>query len=354
VRASDNEGMKGSYSPKRVVVVTRAGLGDAVYVIPALRALRRRYPQAYIAVSTGDRAYRLLKRCPYLDAIYVRGSSNHVFVRLREWWWLRTGHYDLAVILDTSDTKSLHAFLAGIPRRVGGYKRYFHWLLTDAVRISPDAHQMNDLNRDIVARLGCDVSDWTLELFAETKAFETALRKMEKAGWRGERPLVGLNIGTGHPTTLWFADRFAQVADALQARGIRVMLLGGTGDLSRAQAVREAMRSLPVDLVGQLDVDELIACLQHLDILVSGDTGPAHVAAAAGTPVVGLYGATSPRHFAPVGDQHVIVDRSTVCPARCRGGTCVADLQCMRSITVQDVLGALDGLLSKGSRHSHR
>jgi len=114
------------------------------------------------------------------------------------------------------------------------------------------------------------------------------------------------------------------------------------------------MRSLPVDLVGQLDVDELIACLQHLDILVSGDTGPAHVAAAAGTPVVGLYGATSPRHFAPVGDQHVIVDRSTVCPARCRGGTCVADLQCMRSITVQDVLGALDGLLSKGSRHSHR
>jgi heptosyltransferase-2 len=349
-----NESMTGVDAPNRVVVVTRAGLGDAVYVIPALRALRFHYPHAHIAVITGDRAYRLLKRCPYLDSIRVRGSNNSFVVRLREWWWLRTGRYDLAVILDTSDAKALHTFLAGIPRRIGGCKRYSHRFLTDSVHINPDGHQINDLNRDIVARLGCDVSNWRLELFPESKAYDTALSKMERAGWHGERPLVGLNVGTGHPTTQWLEDRFAQVADSLQAEGIRVVLLGGSGDVPKAGAVRRAMTSRPIDLTGQLDVDELIACLQHLDVLVSGDTGPAHVAAAAGTPVVGLYGATSPRHFAPVGDQHVIVDRSTVCPARCRGGTCVADLQCMRSITVQDVLGALDGLLSKGSRHSHR
>jgi len=102
------------------VVLTRAGLGDAVYVIPALRALRRRYPQAHITVITGKRGYPLLQRCPYLDTLYLRHIGNGLIGKLREIIRLRRGHYDLAVILDNSDEKLLHSFLAGIPRRGRG------------------------------------------------------------------------------------------------------------------------------------------------------------------------------------------------------------------------------------------
>mgnify|MGYP001773414896 CR=1 FL=1 len=156
--------------PQRIVVLTRAGLGDAVYVIPALRALRQRFPEAHITVITGKRGYPLLQRCPYLNALHLRHLGNGLLGKLREIVRLRRGRYDLAVILDNSDEKALHTFLAGIPRRVGGVKRYFARLLTDPVPVEPDAHRINDINRAVVARLGCDIADWRLELARRASA----------------------------------------------------------------------------------------------------------------------------------------------------------------------------------------
>ncbi len=333
--------------PKRIVVLTRAGLGDAVYVIPALRALRRRYPQAHITVITGNRGYPLLQRCPYLDTLQLRHLGNGLMGKLREIIRLRRGHYDLAVILDNSDEKTLHAFLAGIPRRVGGAKRYFSRLLTDAVPVDPDAHQINDLNRAIVARLGCDVSDWRLELFPNPKAEATARGKLEQTGWRGERPLVGINPGASAPNKRWFPERFAQVADALLEAGVHVVLFGARSDLPQVQAVLQAMRQTPINLAAQLSLDELIVCLGLLDALVSGDTGPAHLAAAMGTRVVGLFGPSSARHFAPIGEGHVFIDRSSLCAPTCSFWTCRGDNRaCMRSITAHEVLQRVSELLS--------
>jgi len=332
--------------PKRIVVLTRAGLGDAVYVIPALRALRQRFPTAHITVIMGDRGYPLLQRCPYLDRLALRHLGSGLLGKLCEIVRLRRGRYDLAVILDNSDEKTLHTFLAGIPRRIGGVKKYFGQLLTDPVPVDPDMHQISDLNRAIVARLGCDVSDWHLELFPDPKAYEVVLVKMEQAGWDGERPLVGINPGASAPNKRWFPERFAQVADALIESGVRVVLLGARSDLPQAQAVLQAMRHRPLDLAGQLGLDELIVCLGRLDALISGDTGPSHLAAAMGTPVVGIFGPSKARHYAPVGEQHVIIDRSSLCAPTCNFYVCHnGDRACMGAITAQEVLEAVYGLL---------
>jgi lipopolysaccharide heptosyltransferase II len=331
--------------PRRIVVLTRAGLGDAVYVIPALRALRRRYPQAHITVITGKRGYPLLQRCPYLDTLYLRHIGNGLIGKLREIIRLRRGHYDLAVILDNSDEKLLHSFLAGIPRRVGGVKRYFGRLLTDPVPVDPNWHQINDLNRAVVARLGCDVSDWRLELFPDPKAEASLAIKLEQAGYRGERPLVGINPGASAPNKRWFPERFAQVADTLLKAGITVMVLGAKSDMPQVEAMRQAMHHPPLVLAGQLSLDELILCLGQLDVLVSGDTGPAHLAAAMGTPVVGLFGPSKARHFAPIGEQHRIIDRSSLCAPTCTIETCHNQRACMRNITAWDVLELIHEIL---------
>ena len=325
--------------PQRIVVLTRAGLGDAVYVIPALRVLRRRFPAAHITVITGKRGYPLLQRCPYLDALYLRHLGNGLLGKLREIVRLRKGRYDLAVILDNSDEKTLHTFLAGIPRRVGGIKRWFGRLLTDPVPVDPNAHRINDLNRAVVARLGCDISDWRLELFPDPKALVSVSAKLEQAGWHGERPLVGINPGASAPNKRWFPERFAQVADALLEAGIQVVLLGAKSDLPQVQAVLQAMSRMPLNLAGQLSLDELIVCLGMLDALISGDTGPSHLAAAVSTPVIGLFGPSAARHYAPVGEQHVMIDRSSLCAPNCSFWTCRGDHHaCMRAITVQEVV----------------
>jgi ADP-heptose:LPS heptosyltransferase len=230
---------------------------------------------------------------------------------------------------------------------VGGVKRYFGRLLTDPVPVDPNWHQINDLNRAVVARLGCDVSDWRLELFPDPKAEASLAIKLEQAGYRGERPLVGINPGASAPNKRWFPERFAQVADTLLKAGITVMVLGAKSDMPQVEAMRQAMHHPPLVLAGQLSLDELILCLGQLDVLVSGDTGPAHLAAAMGTPVVGLFGPSKARHFAPIGEQHRIIDRSSLCAPTCTIETCHNQRACMLAIQVKDVLEAVYGWLDQ-------
>ncbi len=335
-----------SKQPQRIVVLTRAGLGDAVYVIPALRALRKRYPKAHIAVVTGDRSYPLLQSCPYHDALYQRHLGNGAIGKLREIVRLRRGRYDLAVILDTSEEKAVHTFLAGIPRRCGGVKGKLSRLLTDPVPIPPDGHQINDMVRLIVERLGCDTSDWKLELFPAPSARERVADKLERAGWHGERPLIGINPGASAPNKLWFPERFASVADHLIKQGAQVLLLGALSDLAQVEAVLQHMHYRPLVLTGELDLDELIVCLEQLDLLISGDTGPSHLAGAVGTPIVAIFGPSKAQHYAPIGSPCVVLDGSHLCAPTCSFWTCRDDnLACMRSITPQAVLEAVGTLL---------
>jgi len=339
--------------PQRIVVLTRAGLGDAVYVIPALRALRRRFPAAHITVITGDRGYPLLERCPYLDQLALRHLGHGVRGKLQEILRLRRGRFDLAVILDTSDEKTLHTFLAGIPYRAGGVKKRFARLLTHPFVLSPDAHQINDLCKGVVATLGCEVSDWRFELFPAPEARQTALEKLHATGWRGQRPLIGVNPGASAPNKQWFPDRFAQLVDALRKSGMEVVLLGAPSDMEQVNAILSAVHHPPRTLAGQLNLDELIHCLSELDLLVSGDTGPSHLAGAVGTPVVALFGPSRAAHYAPLGSPHIVIDRSHLCAPTCSFWTCRGDNRaCMRSITVAEVLEAVNQLLEHASNFS--
>lgn len=334
--------------PQRIVVLTRAGLGDAVYVIPALRVLRHHYPQAHITVITGDRGFPLLKHCPYLDTLHRRYLGNGIGGKLREIIRLRRGRYDLAVILDTSDEKAVHTFLAGIPRRVGGVKRQFSRFLTDPVAIPPNAHQINDMTRLIVEHLGCDTSDWRLELFPDPSAHGQVAEKLEQAGWHGERPLIGINPGASAPNKQWFPERFALVADTLIKQGAQVILLGASSDIPQAEAVLERMHYRPLVLTGKLNLDELIVCLAHLDLLISGDTGPSHIAGAVGTPIVAVFGPSKAQHYAPIGAPHIVLEGSHLCAPTCSFWTCRGDnLACMRSLTPQAVLEAVSTLLKQ-------
>jgi heptosyltransferase-1 len=111
-----------------------------------------------------------------------------------------------------------------------------------------------------------------------------------------------------------------------------VLLLGGAGDLPLAETILTVMRSVPLTLTGKLTLDELIVAISGLDALISGDTGPAHLAAAVGAPVVGLYGATSARRYGPIGEKHIIIDKSDACEV---------GRSCMAAIQVDEVLDAV-------------
>ena len=327
--------MKGTR--ERIFVFARTGIGDIVYTIPALRALRLRFPEAHITIEAGERGHSLLRYCPYVDEVWVRMRPRGLRGKLRSIWNLYRGRFDRAVILDRSDEKTLHAFLARIPKRYGVRKRLFGCLLTASVEWDPNAHDMNDHFRKVVELLGCNTDDWQLELFPDPKAYQSLPQKLAHVGWRGERPLIGINPGASAPSRRWLPERYAQVADTLQADGMRVLLLGGTGDLPLAATIVQAMRTEPLTLTGKLTLDELIVAIRGLDALISGDTGPAHLAAAVGTPVVGLYGATSAQRYGPIGEKHIIIDKSNACET---------GRLCLLAIQVDEVREAVQKLVS--------
>jgi ADP-heptose:LPS heptosyltransferase len=246
-----------------------------------------------------------------VDEVWVRIRPRGLRGKLLSIWNLYKGKFDRAVILDRSDEKTLHTFLARIPERYGVRKKLFGKLLTAGVEWDPDAHDMNDHFRKVVELLDCDTTDWRLELFPDPKAYQSLPEKLTQAGWHSERPLVGINPGASSPERQWLPERYAQVADTLQREGVRIVLLGGSGDMPLAKTIRDSMETEPLMLTGKLTLDELIVAISGLDALISGDTGPAHLAAAVGTPVVGLYGATSARRYGPVGERHIIIDKSS-------------------------------------------
>lgn len=330
---------------ERIFVFARTGIGDIVYTIPALRALRRQFPEAHITIEAGERGHSLLRHCPYVDEVWVRIRPRGLRGKLLSIWNLYKGKFDRAVILDRSDEKTLHTFLARIPQRYGVRKHLFGTLLTSSVEWDPNAHDMNDHFRKVVELLGCDTSDWRLELFPDPKAYQSLPEKLAQAGWHGERPLVGINPGASSPERQWLPERYAQVADTLQQEGMRIVLLGGAGDIPLAETIQSAMQTKPLTLTGKLSLDELIVAIGGLDALISGDTGPAHLAAAVGTPVVGLYGATSARRYGPVGEKHIIIDKSAL--YGCADAHFADTHSCMEAIQSTEVLNAVRELLQR-------
>jgi len=132
---------------RRIVVLTKAGLGDAVYVVPALRALRCHFAQAQITLIASQRGYPLLSRCPYADRIYQSYLGSGALGKAREVLRLIRGRYDLAVVLDASVEKILFTYLARIRYRAGCANKGGGKYLTQAATIPDDAHQISDLNR---------------------------------------------------------------------------------------------------------------------------------------------------------------------------------------------------------------
>lgn len=335
--------------PDRVFVFLREHIGDVVNSTPALHCLRQRFPEAHLCVEVGERAVEVLNGFPGIDEIWIRPTHQGLWGKLAFIRRLRRGRFDLAVILDDSADMVLHAWLAGIPARFGvSRKRKFRRLYTAFVPHNPSRHETLDHFRDLVAMLGCDISDYRPRLYPSPEDWQFAEGSLRQAGWDGKTPLVGINPGASKAHRRWFPERFAQVCDALSAEGYGCVILGGPGDELLAEEIMRNCQCRPLVLTGRLTILQVCALLPSLRVLITADSGPMHLAAAMGTRVVALYGISDPAYTGPYGEGHVIIRHSEPCIG-CTAEKCVHDRECMRRIHVQEVLEAVRTLLHENS-----
>lgn len=286
--------------------------GDVLMTGPAIRALRESGPRHRVTLLTSSRGADAAALLPEVDDVLVYdppwmkatvGTDEAVGDR-RMVETIRAARFDGAVIFTVYSQSPLPAallcYLADVPRRLAYCRENPYGLLTDwQPELEPERLLRHEVRRqlDLVAAIGCATGNERLSLRIPPEAPTLVARELARAGVDRGRPWVVLHPGATAPSRRYPAAAFAEVARRLAGEmGWQVVLTGVESEAPIVEAVREESEAPLRSLAGRLSVGELAALLREAPLLISNNTGPVHVAAAVGTPVVVLYALTNPQH----------------------------------------------------------
>lgn len=359
---------------ERILVRGVNWLGDAVMTTPALVRLREARPRSEIVMLTPAKLADLWPGHPAVDRVELVEPGESVWSVGRR---LRAGGYDVALVFPNSPRSALEVFFAGIPMRVGHARRWRRWLLTHPVAARAGEVQMHKRSPAEVRALvsGARPRRDEAEISAGAHHVHQYLHLVAALGGRDEvvAPVIrvsdgelaavrgrfgggveawlGVNAGAEYgPAKRWPAERFVAAAAAVhRATGCAIRVLGGPADREIASGIASGLRAagVPVDRVrsvaGEMSLRELCAMLKACRVVLTNDTGPMHVAAAVGTPVVVPFGSTSWRLTGPglPGDpRHRFIESGVPC-APCFLRECPIDFRCLQGIAVERVVSAV-------------
>ena len=342
-------------SVKRLLVRGPNWVDDAIMGEPALSALRGLFPTAEITLLVKPTIAELLGNHPGLDRMLVYDSRRQHAGLTGKWALARALHclrFDLAILFQNAFEAALLSFLARIPRRYGYATDGRSLLLTDPIALPERARGMHQVEYylQLIRPLGADGPSGSPRLFLSDGEVDAMRRRLVQAGIGETDLVVGLNPGSTYGTVKrWLPDRFAETADRLVrehgGKGLRVVIVGARGEEALGRAIAERMQAKPVLLSGQTSIRELMAVIRRCGLFVTNDTGPMHIAAAFGIPVVAVFGPTDSRTTSPTGDGHTIVRHPVEC-SPCLLRECPIDHRCMTRISVDEVFAAANKQLS--------
>ena len=343
----------------RTLVRATNWVGDVVMSLPAVRALRAADPKGDLAVLARPWVADLYRLLAEIDEVLVdtsKAPDADSKAKERLAGEIRGKSFDRAVVLPTSFETAWTLARAGVPERIGYRGELRGALLTHAVShsLAPGEHQVWKHLR-LAAAAGAsppaapDVS-WPIS----DEVRESARLRLKAADWKGG-PFAAAHVASfAHAAKRWDLGRFAAVFDALAVRhGFPVVLLGSAGERSvNANAAARASKARMFDLSGVTSLPEALGVLAEARLFLGNDSGLAHLAGAAGTPSVVVFGSTDPEATrpwdGPRGDKRpvrlAVVRRRTLC-APCRFAVCPIDHACMEGVMPEDVLRAIEDVL---------
>jgi heptosyltransferase-2 len=315
-------------------------LGDVVMATPALRALRRSFPDARIAWLAKPPVLSLLRGLPWCDEEIPWGAGGAVQIGLA----LRARRFDRAILFPSSWSSAIAARVAGIPERLGYAEAGRGLLLTRTTR-APVFGRLRPLPKvdfywRLAALAGCRLDGESLltELPDLPAARERAEAWLAAHGvGASERP-IALSVGASFgPSKEWIVERWAEVADHFLARGERVIVYGGPADRPTVQRVIAACRAPGAIEATDVKLDDLVQHLRRARLVISTDAGGRHIAVAAGTPTVVIMGSTHPGYSEGYSPRYtVLLDRPPCWPCHLR--VCPIDHRCMTAIAADRVI----------------
>lgn len=305
--------------PSRILIIKLGAIGDVVHSLPVLATLRACHPKAHLTWAVEEKAAPVLKGNRDLNELILlerkkMSEGLGVFYFGRWLQEVRKKSFDVALDLHNLFKTGIIAYVSHAPVRIGFRKlREGNFLFMNR-RVKPQPHYRHAVEKylSLLEPLDIQEAQWVrrFPLTWNSRDEEVAERFWTLQGFAQKDPVVAMNPGANWPSKRWMPDRYAKVADQLtKQRGIRVLILWGPGEISLAHAVAGAMTEKAVVAL-ETNLKQLMALIKRCRLLISGDSGPLHIAAALGVPTVGLFGPSDPKRNGPYGKGHVVIESS--------------------------------------------
>ena len=337
-------------SAHKILVMRYRFIGDTVLTVPFLRNLRAAYPQAQIDLMLEPFSGQVLEGCPYVDRVipfelrtihrYSKSTDRgKIAGNLHYWNLIRKERYDAVFVLKRSLSSALLVWAAGIPRRIGFATEGRRLFLTDPVVYRQDQHEVENF-LDCLRVIEVPVGSTHLELWTAPEQDRKASSLLAEAGWKSGDLKVIIHAAASLPAKQWPLERFAEIMRTLRDQyQARFVYTGAKGDSPLYETIEAFGPFDGLNLCGVTSLRENIAVYRACDLFFGVDSGPMHMAAAAGVPVVALFGPTDERKWGPWGEGHSVVTKRLACHP-CKPHKC-GDHRCMDQISVADALAAV-------------
>jgi heptosyltransferase II len=336
---------------KKILVMRYRFIGDTVLTVPFLRNLRAAFPGARIDLMLEPFSGQVIEGCPYVDHIIpfelktihkysTRSDRSRLGAYLHYCSLIRGERYDAVFVLKRSLSSALLVWAARVPRRIGFATEGRQFLLTDPVDYRHDQHEVENF-LDCLRALDIPIGSTGLELWTTPEQDAKARELFSNAGWKDRDLKVVIHAAASLPAKQWPLERFAEVMHELKEKyRARFVYTGAKGDSPLYESIETFGPFHGLNLCGITSVRENIAVYRACNLFFGVDSGPMHMAAAAGVPVVALFGPTDERKWGPWGNGHAIVSKYLACHP-CKPHKC-GDHQCMDRITTTEALEAVE------------
>ncbi len=344
-----------------LVIMTDKHMGNLVVSIPAIKALKDFF---------SDRPFYLIIDSAYKEIVETFIDSDHLILfprrqfksmpALRRFFAysefikrIRNIRPEMAIDLEGRQASATFAYLSGAAVRIGSASAERPYLYSKKIRITPDRHRVWSY-LEISSSVGLTVKEIDFSLPVSWQKLSSIEEKLRDMGVNNAKePFVCIHPGAGKIYKQWPLARFAEIADWLVDEGFKVFLIGGGSDIENVQAVQSMMRNHAFSLANKLSLGELMALFRLSLAYIGNDSGPLHLAAATGLPVIGLFGPANENRWGPLGRRSVVLRGAERC-SKCKGRDCRYDYRCIKELETESVRKAVEALVFKDAEHLQR
>lgn len=339
---------------KKILIIKFSAIGDVLMATPAIRAIRKKYPKAKICLLIGQWSKEAAVGNPNIDEFIIFDDTmfreHRIIPTISLIWKLRGEKFDLAINTHRSKALNIFTFLIGARMSVGFDRNFGKYLLANAIKEDKTMHEIDKYLLLVEAQ---KERNKNIDIFLSEDDEEFAKKFLSDNGIVGSDTVIGMgpggakNPGEDMSQRRWPTEYYAELSDTLISnKNIKVLFFGNKADSLIVKQIKDKMKHKAIDVSGKTTLKQAAALIKRCAVFVTHDCGLLHVAAAQNIPIISIFGPTDPKEKAPLGKEYFYAGiKCSPCYLNGNFPDC-KDVKCMKSIQPNDVLAAIEKILT--------